>query len=97
MAPEKSYFLEKCKETFSIIQKSKIPHEWRTTVLPGIHMEQDFVEMAGYMKPGEKYFIQNISYKKTLRDNLDRTTLLNTKRIKDTLISTFPLLSVDIR
>ena len=97
ISKEKKHFLDKCKETFSIIQKSKIPHEWRTTILPGIHKEEDFFNMAKCMAPGEKYFIQNINYKKTLRQNLDKTEKLDTKKIKNSISLAFPTLLIDVR
>lgn len=58
--------IEACKKTHSQIQGSGIEHEFRTTILPGVHTRDDFFEMASYFGPGERYYIQQISLKKTL-------------------------------
>jgi pyruvate formate lyase activating enzyme len=58
--------IENVRKTFSLLQTSGIQHEFRTTVLPGFHIEEDFYTMAGYLNSGEMYYLQNISYKKTL-------------------------------
>ncbi len=51
--------IEKCREAFSLIQNSGLDHEFRTTIFPEIHSEEDFYEMASYLRDGEKYYIQN--------------------------------------
>lgn len=61
---------ENPRTTFALIQSSGVPHEFRTTVLPGAHTENDIAAMAGYLKPGEKYFLQKTQYGNTLEKNL---------------------------
>jgi pyruvate formate lyase activating enzyme len=56
---------EKAKKSLSIIQESRIDHEFRTTIFPGVHTINDFISIAGELKEGEKYFIQNIQIAKT--------------------------------
>lgn len=51
---------EYCKSSFEAIQKSNIDHEFRTTVVPGVHTDNDLASIAGYLQKGEKYCIQNI-------------------------------------
>ncbi|MEK7662053.1 MAG: anaerobic ribonucleoside-triphosphate reductase activating protein [Patescibacteria group bacterium] len=97
IAPGKEKFLDRCRETFSIIQNSGIPHEWRTTVLPGVHNENDFLEMASYFNDGEKYFLQDISYKKNLDQSLDRTKKIDVKNIASLLRERFPEIAVETR
>lgn len=72
--------IEACKKTYAQIQESGIEHEFRTTILPGVHARDDFFEMASYFEPGERYYIQQISLKKTLApieqgERLDSVTL----------------------
>jgi len=45
------------ERSIDIIRKSGIDHEFRTTVVPGIHTKEDVVEIAKYLD-GEKYAIQ---------------------------------------
>ena len=53
---------ERPKRTFAIIQNSDVAHEFRTTILPGAHTPESFMKMVGYLKPGEKYFIQDTHF-----------------------------------
>lgn len=56
----------KCRETFELIQSSDITHEFRTTILPGVHTPDDLATIVGYLKSGELYFIQRFRAGKTL-------------------------------
>lgn len=41
-----------------LIRSSGIPYEFRTTVVKGIHTEEDFYEIATWLSGEEKYFLQ---------------------------------------
>lgn len=97
LTPGKEMFIENCKETFKIIQESSVPHEWRTTVLPGIHTEVDFIEMASWLLPGESYFIQDINYAVTLDQNLDKTKRIDVPQLVIKLQELYPLLHIEAR
>ncbi|MDP2630171.1 MAG: anaerobic ribonucleoside-triphosphate reductase activating protein [Candidatus Uhrbacteria bacterium] len=58
--------IDRCKETFPLIQSSGVPHEFRTTIMPGVHTREDFFSIAGQLVPGERYYIQKTVTKKTL-------------------------------
>jgi len=89
--------IEKVKKTFNLIQNSGIPHEFRTTVFPGFHSEEDFDEMAGYLKPGETYFLQNIRYAVTLEKDLDHGWRLDVTKIVQNLKDKYPELHISER
>lgn len=97
LAPGKERFIENCKETFKIIQTSSVPHEWRTTVLPGIHTEDDFIEMASWLLPGEQYFIQDINYAVTLDQNLNKTKRIDVPKLVATLKELYPNIHIEAR
>ena len=42
-------------------------YEFRTTAVPGLHRPEDFVAMADFIAPAERYFIQSFRAVKTLR------------------------------
>ncbi len=50
--------LNKIKESIDIIKKSEIPYEFRTTLIPGLHKEEDLFEMAKELGKVDKWFIQ---------------------------------------
>jgi len=95
--PKRPNMTEDIKKTFSLIQNSGIPHEFRTTVFPGCHAEDDFYTMAGYLLPGETYFLQNIRYGKTLEKDLDESQKLNVSQIVSDLKELFPELIIEER
>lgn len=89
--------MKNCPLTFRIIQSSGIDHEFRTTVFPQIHMEDDFIAIASYLKPGEKYYIQNIQYKKTLDPDIDKTKQLDVGGLVKKLQKEYPNLIIQER
>ncbi|MEK7520079.1 MAG: anaerobic ribonucleoside-triphosphate reductase activating protein, partial [Patescibacteria group bacterium] len=91
---KKTEYAENPKKTFAIIQSSGIDHEFRTTVLPGAHTEEDLTTMAGYLKDGEKYYLQNIRYEKTLERNLDTGLLFDVSDIIHNLRMRFPNVAI---
>lgn len=91
---KKEGMIHDVKKTFQLIQNSGVPHEFRTTVFPGFHEEHDFVKMAGYLLPGETYFLQNISYAKTLEKNLDKGWRLDITKVVAELREKYPNLII---
>lgn len=81
---------EKCRRSLQIIQESGIDHEFRTTVFPQVHTEDDFVTMAGYLTRGEKYFVQNIRYDVTLDPSVDKAASLDVSGIVARLKQRYP-------
>ena len=61
-----------CEESFHIIQHSSVAHEFRTTILPRVHTEEDFFVMAGYLQPHDPYYIQNTKFETTLDSGISR-------------------------
>ncbi len=50
--------ISKIRESIEIIKKSKIDYEFRTTCVPGIHREEDFIEIADWLEGSQNYYIQ---------------------------------------
>lgn len=88
--------IEACKRTFFLIQESGSDHEFRTTLLPGVHSEEDLFQIAEYLKNGERYFIQQTSLSKTL-EPLDTKQNMDAKGLVEGLKKRFPLLAIESR
>jgi pyruvate formate lyase activating enzyme len=88
---------EKPKETFAIIQNSSVPHEFRTTILPGAHTPEDFTAMAGYMLPGEKYFIQDTKFDITLDPSIPHERGFDLDTLVASLRAKYPELMIEKR
>jgi pyruvate formate lyase activating enzyme len=89
--------VEACRETFQLIQNSGIAHEFRTTIFPGVHHAADFVEMVGYLKPGEKYFLQPTRFQKTLDPDLPTEIGFDVHELLPGLQEKFPSVSIQVR
>src|SRR5665647_213663 len=49
---------ERIKLSVELIRNSRVPYEFRTTVVPGIHTEADFVAIAKWIGGAQSYFLQ---------------------------------------
>lgn len=50
--------LEKIKESIELIKNSGLDYEFRSTIVEGLHSEEDILQMAQDIAPAEKYFLQ---------------------------------------
>lgn len=66
--------LERIKLSIDLIMHSQIPYEFRTTVVPGIHSEKDFWEIAKWIKGAKSYYLQAYQETKILDPNLKKKT-----------------------
>ncbi|MEA2092840.1 MAG: anaerobic ribonucleoside-triphosphate reductase activating protein [Patescibacteria group bacterium] len=58
--------IEKIKKSIDLIKNSGIDYEFRTTLVPGIHTEEDIEKIGKAVKSAEKYFLQNFLPEKTI-------------------------------
>lgn len=89
--------VNRCMETFSLLQTSGIAHEFRTTLFPGVHQQKDFFTMAGYLRRGEKYFIQQPGFKKNFDSSILRTIGFDLAELVESVRATFPHLHIELR
>jgi pyruvate formate lyase activating enzyme len=89
--------IDRVRETFSLIQHSGVPHEFRTTILPHSHTTADFMEMVGYLEPTDKYFIQETRFDVTLEPDLPRQKSFVTSELVSALRAMYPLLTIESR
>ncbi|MFA4817615.1 MAG: anaerobic ribonucleoside-triphosphate reductase activating protein [Parcubacteria group bacterium] len=66
--------LERIRLSVDLIMRSKIPYEFRTTVVPGIHSEKDFEEIAKWIKGARAYYLQEYREIKILDPKLKKKT-----------------------
>lgn len=89
--------VEACKESFRIIQQSSIEHEFRTTIYPSVHTEGDFYTMAGYLKPGEQYFIQKTRFDSILDPSISQESEYDGEEIALRLQARYASLHITLR
>jgi pyruvate formate lyase activating enzyme len=67
--------LERVKLSVDLIMNSRIPYEFRTTAVPGIHNEKDFLAIAKWIKGAPFYWLQRYQEKKILDPKLKKKTI----------------------
>lgn len=77
--------IKRIKLSVEMIMNSGIPYEFRTTVVPGIHTEKDFVEIGKWIRGAKSYYLQEyrdgIVLDNKLRD-ISKGKRLDLKKIK---------------
>jgi pyruvate formate lyase activating enzyme len=61
--------LEKIKQSVELLKNSNIDYEFRTTVVPGLHEEDDFPKIGQWLKGSKKYFLQQFANDHALVDD----------------------------
>jgi pyruvate formate lyase activating enzyme len=65
---------ERIKLSVEMIMKSSIPYQFRTTVVPGIHTQKDFLEIAKWISGAREFWLQKYEETKILDPNLKQKT-----------------------
>lgn len=86
-----------CIETMTIIRASGVACEFRTTVYPYLHTEDDLVEIASALGPGDRYALQEMRYEKTLQKGLPRASHFDLSDIAERIRTIRPGLHVEVR
>ena len=60
--------MSKIEESASFLLKCNLPYEFRTTVVNGIHTDEDFKDIAIWIGGAKKYFLQSYTEKDSVID-----------------------------
>jgi pyruvate formate lyase activating enzyme len=77
--------IERIKMSVKMIMSSGVPYEFRTTVVPGIHSEKDFIEIAKWIKGAKAYYLQEYREMRVLDPkikNITKGKKIDLKKIK---------------
>lgn len=80
--------MEKIGESVNIIRESGVDYEFRTTVVPSIHREEDFEEIAEWIAGAPVYYLQAYRETKILDPSLKNKTRgqsVDLKKIKNNI------------
>ncbi|HEX7586636.1 MAG TPA: anaerobic ribonucleoside-triphosphate reductase activating protein [Patescibacteria group bacterium] len=83
---------DRIKLSVDLIMHSRIPYEFRTTAVPGLHFEKDFAEIAKWIKGAPAYYLQEYREGKILDPSLKKKTkgkTLNLENIKKKIEKNF--------
>lgn len=88
---------ERIKLSVKLIMNSRIPYEFRTTVVPGIHSKKDFLEIAQWIKGANSYWLQEYREMRILDQNLKKKTKgkkLDLEQIKKSIENNFTKIGI---
>jgi pyruvate formate lyase activating enzyme len=88
---------KRIKLSVDLIMNSRVPYEFRTTVVPGIHEEKDFLEIAKWIKGANAYYLQEYREKIILDPKLKKKTQgkkLDLKKIKKSIEKNFKKIGI---
>jgi len=83
---------KRIKLSVDLIMNSRLPYEFRTTVVPGIHEEKDFLEIAKWIGGANAYYLQEYREMRILDPKLKKKTkgkTLDLKKIKKSIEKSF--------
>jgi len=60
--------LERIKLSVDLIRNSGVDYEFRTTAVPGLHKEEDFVKIGKWLEGSKKYVLQKYEDKGKILD-----------------------------
>lgn len=83
---------DRIKLSVELIKNSRVPYEFRTTVVPGIHTKEDFVAIAKWINGTESYYLQEYRELKILDPNLKKKTKgkkIDLEKIKQKIQASF--------
>ena len=64
-------FSQEIKNSIQLIKNSNIDYEFRTTVVPTLHTEEDFKKICNLITGAKQYYIQNFKANNTLDHNFE--------------------------
>jgi pyruvate formate lyase activating enzyme len=89
--------IEKIKKTIKIIISSGIEHEFRTTVVPSIHIKEDIIKMAEALKGCKSYILQKFAPFDMLDKNLMKQKTLSNEEMQKFADAVKDVINVKIR
>ncbi len=75
--------IEKITKTKNLLLNSKIPYEFRTTVLREFHNKDEITKIADFIKGAQKYTIQNFRPEKTLNKKFEHLLGFEKKELEE--------------
>jgi len=85
--------IDRIKLSVELIRHSGVNYEFRTTVVPGLHVEEDFKKIAKWLKGAKSYWLQRFVDSKiidpTLSKRVIKDKVLDLEKIMETLTPHF--------
>ena len=60
------------EESIKVLKEGKVDYEFRTTVVPTVHAKEDIINIAKWIGPAKRYFLQNFRAEKTIDPKFEK-------------------------
>ncbi len=70
-------------ESIEILKRGKVEYEFRMTVVPGLHQEEDIRILGNQLKSGQRFILQNFNPENPLDPSLKKTVPYDPKVLKE--------------
>lgn len=86
--PKEKYFKilgqnpKKIEESIKILKENKIDYEFRSTILPAVHPEEDVVKMAKWIRNAKIYYLQQFRPEKTVDPEYEKYKPFNRENLE---------------
>jgi len=74
---------DRVRESLSLIIDSEIDYEFRTTVVPGLHSQEDILQIAREIEGAKKYALQNFSNRETMDPEFQKIVPYKIEELKE--------------
>lgn len=64
--------VQNIEESIRILKEGTVDYEFRITVVPTLHSREDIIEIAKWIGPAKRFFLQNFRAEKTIDSNLEK-------------------------
>ena len=81
-------------KSIEILKASKIDFEFRTTVVPTIHTKEDIIQIAKWLSPAKKYYLQNFLPIKTVSQAFEEKRPYSNEDLLDIQKAIVPLFEI---
>ncbi len=85
------------RRSFGLLREAAVPHEFRTTVVPAYHTEEDLERMADLLPDGTFWAWQPVRYGNTLDPDLPRLPPMPLEDVRARILARRPSLRILIR
>ena len=64
--------IKKIQKSVDILKAGKVDYELRSTIVPSLHIKEDVIEMAKWIRGVKKYYLQNFRPEKTINPKFEK-------------------------
>ncbi len=64
--------VKKIQKSIDILKEGKVDYEFRSTIVPTLHIKEDVMAMAKWISGAKRYFLQNFRSEKTINQKFEK-------------------------